>query len=99
MTMANTSMIQLPSPTLHKTEERKVNSIPKNIMAKLITMKIFICHIRSITSVTKVVVIIMTPISAMPVKKVEIRAGQCMLQKTVHIENQNEQTMCVSASI
>lgn len=67
--MAKTKIIQLPSPTLHKTDEKKVNSNPRKITMKLSTMMMFICHIRSITIVTKMVVIIITPSSAMPVVK------------------------------
>ena len=64
--MAKTNIIQLPSVTLHKTDEKKINSNPKKTITKLNTMTMCICHIRSITRVTKMVVIIITPSSAMP---------------------------------
>lgn len=66
---AKTKIIQLPSVTLHKTEEKKVSSKPRKNITKLRTITMFICHMRSITMVTKIVVIIMTPSSAIPEKK------------------------------
>jgi len=68
MTPAKTNMIQLPSPTHNKTDEKNVSSIPMKRITKATMTIIFICHIRSITRVTKIVVIIITPISAMPVE-------------------------------
>jgi len=64
--MEKTNIIQLPSVTLHRTDEKKVNSNPKKTTTKLSTMMMCICHISSITRVTKIVVIIITPSSAMP---------------------------------
>jgi hypothetical protein len=60
-------MIQLPSPTPPRTDEKKTNSIPRKITKKLRTIIMFICHMRSITIVTKIVVVIITPSSAIPV--------------------------------
>jgi hypothetical protein len=64
--MEKTNIIQLPSATLHRTDEKKVNSNPKKTTAKHSTMMMRICHIRSITRVNKTVVVIITPISAIP---------------------------------
>jgi hypothetical protein len=50
-----------------RTDEKKANSIPRKITKKLRTIMMFICHIRSITIVTKITVIIITPSSAIPV--------------------------------
>ncbi|KAG9148761.1 hypothetical protein Leryth_013437 [Lithospermum erythrorhizon] len=39
MSTAKTKMIQLPSVILHKTDENKVNSIPRKTITKLSTIK------------------------------------------------------------
>ena len=97
MTMEKTSIIQLPSPTLHKTEEKKVSSSPKKMITKLSTMKMFICQIRSITRVTKIVVIIITPSSAMPaIKRNQNEAYVVLSQKTAYAR-EPEQSNCVFA--
>lgn len=66
--MAKSNIIQLPSDTLHKTDEKNASSSPKKNIKKQRTMMMCVCHMRSITRVTKMVVIIITPSSAMPVK-------------------------------
>ncbi|BAT01696.1 Os07g0509300, partial [Oryza sativa Japonica Group] len=65
-TAANTKRTQLPSATLPNTEEKKINSSPRERVRKHRTTMMLICHIKSIMMVTKTVVIIMTPSSAMP---------------------------------
>lgn len=72
-TAAKTNKTQLPSPTLPKTEEKKSSSTPIKKMRKQNAIIMLICHINSIMIVTKIVVIIITPSSAMPAEKFNIR--------------------------
>ena len=70
-TAANTKRTQLPSAALPKTEEKKNNSSPRKRVRKHRTTMMFTCHIKSIIMVTRTVVIIMTPSSAMPAIKIK----------------------------
>ncbi|KAJ0800752.1 hypothetical protein HanPI659440_Chr03g0107181 [Helianthus annuus] len=53
ITIPKTSMIQLPSPMPRRTDEKNNNSNPRNINENRTTITMFICHIRSITRITK----------------------------------------------
>lgn len=80
--VANTSGSQPPSKTLERTAEKQISSINPNTSGKHKAINKLVCHIRSITSVTKEVVTNITPTSAMPAKTIQ----------TAHYirENQNQ---------
>ena len=63
----NKRMSHDPSVIPERTEERNRDSIPRKKREKVITVGRLICQISSITRVTRNVVIIITPVSAIPV--------------------------------